>query len=43
MESERRPHKERYLIVVFIVAMAIRNPMIPTRVDIAMWPKRSPA
>jgi len=43
MGSERRPYKERYLTVVFIVVMAIRNPMIPTRVDIAMWPKRSPA
>jgi hypothetical protein len=36
-------YKERYLTAVFIVAMAIRNPKIPTSTDVAMWPKRSPA
>jgi hypothetical protein len=43
MGLEKRLYKEMYLTAVFMVAMAIRNPAIPTSKDIAMWPKRSPA
>jgi hypothetical protein len=43
METEGRPYRERYLTAVFMVAMAIRKPMIPTSIDTVMWPKRSPA
>jgi hypothetical protein len=37
-----RSYKERYLTAVFMVAMAIKKPVIPTSKDIVMWPKRSP-
>jgi hypothetical protein len=42
MELGRRLYRERYLTAVFMVAMAIKKPVIPTSEDIVMWPKRSP-
>lgn len=39
----RPSYMERYLTAVLMVAMAIRNPKIPTSKDIVIWPKRSPA